>query len=123
MAMLEALLKTFEFVHWQTAQRSDLLSVTLGHSVDGQPEQRAIKAQGANVGRLLFEPPGTQCTSAFLLSAEGRSEERRVGKSVSVRVDLGGRRIIKEKKMIQSQLLYAVSILANQNYSKLRIEN
>src|SRR3546814_10541718 len=27
-----------------------------------------------------------------------RSEERRVGKSVSVRVDLGGRRIIKTKK-------------------------
>src|SRR3546814_10997697 len=28
----------------------------------------------------------------------GRSEERRVGKSVSVRVDLGGRRIIKKKQ-------------------------
>src|SRR3546814_19317411 len=28
---------------------------------------------------------------------QGRSEERRVGKSVSVRVDLGGRRIIKKK--------------------------
>src|SRR3546814_20361326 len=28
----------------------------------------------------------------------GRSEERRVGKSVSVRVDLGGRRIITKKK-------------------------
>src|SRR3546814_13249615 len=27
-----------------------------------------------------------------------RSEERRVGKSVSIRVDLGGRRIIKKKK-------------------------
>src|SRR3546814_13669975 len=27
-----------------------------------------------------------------------RSEERRVGKSVSVRVDLGGRRIMKKKK-------------------------
>src|SRR3546814_15857337 len=29
---------------------------------------------------------------------DGRSEERRVGKSVSVRVDLGGRRILKKKK-------------------------
>src|SRR3546814_13484929 len=29
---------------------------------------------------------------------KNRSEERRVGKSVSVRVDLGGRRIIKKKK-------------------------
>src|SRR3546814_14021739 len=30
-----------------------------------------------------------------------RSEERRVGKSVSVRVDLGGRRIIKKKNKIE----------------------
>src|SRR3546814_13651829 len=29
---------------------------------------------------------------------QGRSAERRVGKSVSVRVDLGGRRILKKKK-------------------------
>ncbi len=29
---------------------------------------------------------------------KNRSEERRVGKDVSVRVDLGGRRIIKKKK-------------------------
>src|SRR3546814_13254654 len=33
-----------------------------------------------------------------------RSEERRVGKSVSVRVDLGGRRIIK-KKNIRDQVI------------------
>src|SRR3546814_11319989 len=33
--------------------------------------------------------------------AEHRSEERRVGKSVSVRVDLGGRRIIKKKKYVK----------------------
>src|SRR3546814_888476 len=32
------------------------------------------------------------------VGARARSEERRVGKSVSVRVDLGGRRIIKKKK-------------------------
>src|SRR3546814_11497316 len=31
-------------------------------------------------------------------TSSSRSEERRVGKSVSVRVDLGGRRIIKKKK-------------------------
>src|SRR3546814_18853613 len=30
-----------------------------------------------------------------------RSEERRVGKGVSVRVDLGGRRIVKKKKELQ----------------------
>src|SRR3546814_11125095 len=34
----------------------------------------------------------------FLSETAERSEERRVGKSVSVRVDLGGRRIIKKKK-------------------------
>src|SRR3546814_13972588 len=44
---------------------------------------------------------GVRVRGAFLhplveLDAE-RSEERRVGKSVSVRVDLGGRRIIKKK--------------------------
>src|SRR3546814_6633189 len=32
-----------------------------------------------------------------------RSEERRVGKSVSVRVDLGGRRIIKKKRQIHKR--------------------
>src|SRR3546814_15308069 len=31
----------------------------------------------------------------------GRSEERRVGKACAVRVDLGGRRIIKKKKTLQ----------------------
>src|SRR3546814_14147370 len=34
-----------------------------------------------------------------LPSGDLRSEERRVGKSVSVRVDLGGRRILKKKKL------------------------
>src|SRR3546814_12717566 len=34
-----------------------------------------------------------------------RSEERRVGKSVSVRVDLGGRRIIKKKIQKKSQVV------------------
>src|SRR3546814_16367413 len=35
---------------------------------------------------------------AQVIDLPERSEERRVGKSVSVRVDLGGRRIIKKKK-------------------------
>src|SRR3546814_11288878 len=33
-----------------------------------------------------------------------RSEERRVGKELSVRVDLGGRRIIKKKKRTQKRV-------------------
>src|SRR3546814_4729438 len=36
--------------------------------------------------------------AARSICSRTRSEERRVGKSVSVRVDLGGRRIIKKKK-------------------------
>src|SRR3546814_19206078 len=38
--------------------------------------------------------------TSFFLARQTRSEERRVGKDVSVRVDLGGRRIIKKKKTI-----------------------
>src|SRR3546814_19614481 len=56
--------------------------------------------------------PGSARTSASERAVQGvpekldspppeRSEERRVGKSVSVRVDLGGRRIIKKKNTLQ----------------------
>src|SRR3546814_16439011 len=58
----------------------------------------------------VFRAPSAVLKSAGLQSKRGRhpdrrlctlhqkrSEERRVGKSVSVRVDLGGRRIIKKK--------------------------
>src|SRR3546814_14734284 len=49
------------------------------------------------------QPPlaaiGAQARIAAVgIGREQRSEERRVGKEVSVRVDLGGRRIIKKKK-------------------------
>src|SRR3546814_18825167 len=42
-------------------------------------------------GITVLNAPGT-------IDADYRSEERRVGKEVSVRVALGGRRIIKKKK-------------------------
>src|SRR3546814_9155922 len=42
--------------------------------------------------------PVGHCLQPLGERREDRSEERRVGKSVSVRVDLGGRRIIKKKK-------------------------
>src|SRR3546814_20878741 len=51
----------------------------------------------------------------FRAAAQGRSEERRVGKSVSVRVDLGGRRIIKKKKKKNKKQLI-------QHYNTLRQE-
>src|SRR3546814_1745336 len=41
-------------------------------------------------------------TPAWKCIGGGRSEERRVGKDVSVRVDIGGRRIIKKKKTTYS---------------------
>src|SRR3546814_14448496 len=46
-----------------------------------------------------FRPPrrSRRRSSADRAGSWRRSEERRVGKSVSVRVDLGGRRIIKKK--------------------------
>src|SRR3546814_12132515 len=43
--------------------------------------------------------PAAFAPRAGSYSIKWRSEERRVGKSVSVRVDLGGRRIIKKKKI------------------------
>src|SRR3546814_2371637 len=51
----------------------------------------------------LVPLPGDRSSLVWVLRPEEaqrllRSEERRVGKSVSVRVDLGGRRIIKKKK-------------------------
>src|SRR3546814_13247829 len=50
--------------------------------------------------RVLVERPlFDRFVSALKAKAE-RSEERRVGKSVSVRVDLGGRRIIKKKSKV-----------------------
>src|SRR3546814_19316356 len=68
---------------------------------------------GESIGFLRFNARGAelfldeieramkseQGLKQWYLSAIDRSEERRVGKSVSVRVDLGGSRIIKKKKV------------------------
>src|SRR3546814_15316157 len=48
------------------------------------------------VQQALRDEHGLQC--GF------RSEERRVGKELSVRVDLGGRRTLKKKKKIKTQI-------------------
>src|SRR3546814_4546485 len=47
---------------------------------------------------LLLDEQGNKLAGNLDLFDAARSEERRVGKGVSVRVDLGGRRIIKKKK-------------------------
>src|SRR3546814_12266414 len=63
----------------------------------------AFEDRGDDVRRKEAEPGRIEEDGDALLAdddARARSEERRVGKSVSVRVDLGGRRIIKKKKKI-----------------------
>src|SRR3546814_15352526 len=70
--------------------------------VDGESVLSCVRAASEFEGReivtvegLAEDGLGSDVQQAFI--AEGaaqRSEERRVGKSVSVRVDLGGRRII-----------------------------
>src|SRR3546814_18341459 len=59
--------------------------------------QRTSKVRVALLGPLvpLNNPVRLAEEVAMLDALSGRSEERRVGKSVSVRVDLGGRRIVK----------------------------
>src|SRR3546814_14807463 len=72
------------------------------------------REMGRGTGRRLVEgngarPPNFPSTTRFasgppphasLREELMRSEERRVGKSVSVRVDTGGRRVIKKKQNI-----------------------
>src|SRR3546814_15798303 len=58
-----------------------------------------IALRAAKCPSSMSFPPSVHAEDSF---SEGRprhrSEERRVGKSVSVRVDLGGRRHLKKKK-------------------------
>src|SRR3546814_11953575 len=70
-----------------TGVQTCALPICIQHSAE--PIRRQLVAQLTNPLRALQQAPNAQ--------VEQRSEERRVGKSVSVRVDLGGRRIIKKK--------------------------
>src|SRR3546814_18574189 len=63
-------------------------SITNVGSVSSSNEEKKMAARSPSQGSMS--------------SANERSEERRVGKSVSVRVDLGGRRILKKKKNIHT---------------------
>src|SRR3546814_13392125 len=51
--------------------------------------------------RRVLDAVITLLSLALLAVIAWRSEERRVGKECSVRVDLGGRRIIKKKKQVE----------------------
>src|SRR3546814_17132753 len=63
---------------------------TTGRHDEGDLDSGCGGPGGARVARALGADQESERGSR-----SGRSEERRVGKSVSVRVDLGGRRIIK----------------------------
>src|SRR3546814_20416967 len=71
------------------------------------PVHRSVRAVAAPLpergGRRAWECPA----DAVCPCLSGRSAERRVGKSVSVRVDLGGRSIIKKKNEQHSRDLYS----------------
>src|SRR3546814_11109899 len=56
-----------------------------------------VTQPGPDTLRIQAALTGAEKTHVALRTLSSRSEERRVGKSVSVRVDLGGRRIIKKK--------------------------
>src|SRR3546814_19020044 len=63
------------------------------------PEADRRSSRVPNRSSPQAEPGGWARSGRWEIhSRRERSEERRVGKSVSVRVDLGGRRIIKKKK-------------------------
>src|SRR3546814_15134598 len=57
-----------------------------------------------NYSGLTLDPADLYGNVERSAAFEYRSEERRVGKSVSVRVDLGGRRIIKKKKKMNTPI-------------------
>src|SRR3546814_13123461 len=61
----------------------------------GGAKERSYAKTSCEVNRRVSSPAFSICP--LRSGRTNRSEERRVGKSVSVRVDLGGRRIIKKK--------------------------
>src|SRR3546814_17297189 len=107
----------------------------------GSPGLRAINLAAGCIPPLPYRTGGRKClppVSACRLGWRGiwrgsalgraamterpfpdRSEERRVGKSVSVRVDLGGRRIIKKKKIIKQ---YKKLTITQNTYTYMMIE-
>src|SRR3546814_11094261 len=73
---------------------SDLQAIKLGDArivVAGGQESMSMAPHAQHLRA------GAKMGAVSLVDTMIRSEERRVGKSVSVRVDLGGRRIIKKK--------------------------
>src|SRR3546814_11903989 len=83
------LLPDLEFCRWLTIEHGVATIPLSPFYADPPPGQR--------LARLCFAKSEPTLDAAIERLRRLRSEERRVGKSVSVRVDLGGRRIIKKK--------------------------
>src|SRR3546814_20187911 len=87
---------------------SDLIMrVALGQAKDGRIHILGEMAKAISQNRTGVKENAPRITTITVPKDKireviGRSEERREGKSVSVRVDLGGRRIIKKKKNNQN---------------------
>src|SRR3546814_4745063 len=85
---------------------SDLISGVLARHLETMRNKHAITLEHLRMGALkgeILDADGSVISNLFTEfqitpQSVNRSEERRVGKSVSVRVDLGGRRIIKKKR-------------------------
>src|SRR3546814_13486000 len=65
-----------------------------------QQEKPQLSSTTSQVIKEISEVTTRRTLAVLYFRFWRRSEERRVGKSVSVRVDLGGRRIIKKKKKL-----------------------
>src|SRR3546814_12091023 len=70
-------------------------------SIFAQAVEVAVEGQDQRAGFRDLEVVGRDLHPLPLQLRHLRSEERRVGKECVVRVDLGGRRIIKKKKQIR----------------------
>src|SRR3546814_13639854 len=106
-------------VAWRVAGRGvaifSLVSLVLLDLIDVWPETMTTLAMiltavvfcalvGIPLGILAARRNGFATGLRPVPDIMQRSEERRVGKRVSVRVDLGGRRIIKKKKQNQTSM-------------------
>src|SRR3546814_11277221 len=72
--------------------RRSIAPPRIGTEIAAAGEPSRISVRGLGPGNSLNDNAGK-----LFQSRARRSEERRVGKELSVRVDLGGRRIIKKK--------------------------
>src|SRR3546814_16032676 len=82
-----------------TGVQTCALPIWQGSGDDRQPRPpgEGSRAIGSRRGPWPFRGSGSGRSVHGSRERAARSEERRVGKSVSVSVDLGGRRIIKKK--------------------------